>query len=225
MPERIRDITGWVYSGMWSYCPEYPGAEVTQLPHPAFLPDDYPAYLQKFVIGGQTGTYIETRAHVDRSATPVSETDLSEFHRPAVVVDVGRKGPLEQVTVADLEKDSPDIRVGDAVILRTGWDAKWDDADYVENSPFIARQAAHWLIERRIGLLASDFPRFDYPPAMQFPWAEFWDKVGLILAPVVNLDGLSGRCGQLITFPLKIRGACSTPCRAAIVLSGDEAGT
>lgn len=223
--ERIRDITGWIYTGMWSSCPGYPGAEVSELPRPESLPEDYEVYLQRFVIGGQTGTYVETKAHVDRCATPVSEVDLAQFYRPAVVVDVGRKGPLEQVTVSDLEKASPDIETGDAVLLRTGWDAYWDDPGYVDSSPYISGEAARWLIDRGIGLLASDFPRFDYPPAMQFPWADFWDRVGLILAPVVNLEGLSGRCGRLVAFPLKIRGACSTPCRAAILLSGWEAGS
>lgn len=204
---------------MWSYCPEYPGAEISELPHPAFLPDEYPVYLQKFVIGGQTGTYIETCAHVDRSAEPVVNLPLEEFYRPAVVIDVGPKRANEPVRLADVEHADVQIRPGDAVLISTGWDKKWDDADYVESSPFIGREAALWLIEQGIGLLAADFPRFDDPAAMQFPWAEFWEKVNLLLAPVTNLDGLSGRCGTLVAFPLKIRGACATPCRAALMLT------
>ena len=203
---------------MWSYCPEYPGAEISELPHPAFLPEDYPVYLQKFVIGGQTGTYIETRAHVDRSAEPVVDLPLEEFYRPAVVIDVGRKSAKQPITLADVEHAGVQIRPGDAVLISTGWDRKWDDADFVEASPFIERDAALWLIERDIDLLAADFPRFDDPARMQFPWAEFWDRVNLLLAPVTNLQGLSGRVGQLIAFPLKIRGACATPCRAALIL-------
>ena len=217
----VRDISGWVHNGMWSYCPEYPGAEISELPQPAFLPDDHPVYLQKFVIGGQTGTYIETRAHVDRTAEPVSAVSLDEFWRPAVVIDVGSKDALEPVTLADVIPADGEIRPGDAVLLSTGWDTKWDDADYVERSPYVSREAALWLIDRGIGLLGSDFPRFDNPAAMQFPWAEFWQRVNLLLAPVTNLRGLSGRCGRLCAFPLKIRGACSTPCRAALIQMGE----
>lgn len=213
----IRDISGWVHSGMWSYCPEYPGAEISELPHPKFLPDDYPVYLQKFVIGGQTGTYIETKAHVDRSATPVTDLPLSEFWRPAVVIEVGPKGPKEAVTLADITSAETDLRPGDAALISTGWDRKWDDPDYIDCSPYIEREAALWLIDRGIGLLASDFPRFDDPSLMQFPWTQFWARVNLLLAPVTNLQGLSGRCGRLCAFPLKIRGACATPCRAALI--------
>ncbi|MBI3945051.1 MAG: hypothetical protein HY321_03970, partial [Armatimonadetes bacterium] len=87
---------------------------------------------------------------------------------------------------------------------------------------YIERDAARWLFERRIGLLGGDFPRFDRVPAMQFPWAEFWEKVNLLLAPLTNLGGLSGRCGRLVAFPLKIRGACATPCRAALLLEASR---
>jgi kynurenine formamidase len=52
---------------------------------------------------------------------------------------------------------------------------------------------------------------------MQFPWAEFWEHVNLLLAPLTNLKGLSGRCGRLAAFPLKIRHACASPCRAVIL--------
>lgn len=217
MAYQVRDISGWIYTGMWSYCPEYPGAEVSELPHPAFLPDDYPVYLQKFVIGGQTGTYIETRAHVDRDSEPVTALPLSEFFRPAVVIDCGEKGRNEPVTLADLERAAPDVRPGDAVLLATGWDRHWDDPDYVEGSPYIEREAALWLIEHGIGLLGADFPRFDTVPAMQFPWAEFWERVNLLLAPLTNMRGLSGRCGTLAAFPLKIRHACASPCRAVLL--------
>ena len=216
----VRDISGWIHNGMWSYCPEYPGANISDLPHPAFLPDDYPVYLQKFIIGGQTGTYVETKAHVDKSATPVTDLPLAELWRPAVVIDAGRKGPKEPITLSDFRHAKADIQPGDAVLISTGWDRKWDDSDYIDNSPYIEREAALWLFDRQIGLLASDFPRFDDPAQMQFPWQEFWERVNLLLAPVTNLQGLSGRCGRLCAFPLKISGACATPCRAALI--GDE---
>jgi len=215
---RIRDISGWIYTGMWSYCDEYPGADISELPHPEFLPKDYPVYLQKFIISGQTGTYIETRAHVDRDAEPVTSLPLDDFYRPAVVIDAGEKAANEPVALADVKRAESDIHPGDAVLIRTGWDKMWDDKNYIEGSPYISRDAALWLFDRGIGLLGSDFPRFDRLPDMQFPWAEFWEKVNLLLAPVTNLNGLSGRCGNLAAFPLKIKGACATPCRAAILL-------
>jgi arylformamidase len=217
----VRDISGWVYTGMWSYSPEYPGAEITELPHPSALPEDYPVYLQRFAIGGQTGTYIETKAHVDRTATPVTELPLSAFCLPAVVIDVGPKQAGEAIVLDDLLAANPPLRPGDAVLLRTGWDQHWESPRFVADSPYVEREAARWLIDHDLALLGSDFPRFDRVPDMQFPWEELWARVGLVLAPVTNLGGFSGRCGTLLAFPLKIRGACATPCRAALLLDDD----
>ena len=38
---RYVDITGWIENGMWSYSSVYPGATVTECPHPPELPADY----------------------------------------------------------------------------------------------------------------------------------------------------------------------------------------
>jgi len=203
---------------MWKYCPEYAGAEIIEQPHPEFLPDDYPVFLQKFIIDGQTGTYIETKAHIDNTADPVTSLPLSNFMRPVVVVDVGWKTINERITVEDLEDAKPDIRPGDAVLICTGWSRKWNEPDFVEGSPFIGREAGLWLIDKKPAILGSDLPRFDYVPAMEFPWDELWANVPLIMGPCTNLKGLNGRCGTLVAFPLKIRGACASPCRAAIIL-------
>jgi len=210
------DITGWIYSGMWRYFPEYPGADLSELPQPAQLAGRDPVFLQKFVLGGQSGTYIENQAHVDRGATPVVDLPLEAFWRPALVISIGWRQPLTPVMAKDLAHAEPDIRPGDAVLLHSGWDAKWHDPDYVEGSPYLSAEAARWLMDREIGLLGSDFPRFDCVERPCFPWPEFWDRVGLLLAPVVNLAPVAGRRATLIAFPLKIAGACATPCRAVL---------
>ena len=108
---RYVDITGWIETGMWSYSSAYPGAEISECPHPPELPDDYEVYCQRFEIGSQSGTYIETKAHVDRSATPVSECPIGDFVMPAVILRVGRKGPNEPVRLEELH------HAGDSLIV------------------------------------------------------------------------------------------------------------
>jgi len=214
---RIIDISGPIYTGMWSSRPEYPGAEITPLPEPANLPPGLHVYLDKFVISGQTGTYVETKAHIDPTATPVTDLPLEEFFRDVVVLPVGPKGPNERITVEDLERCERQIRPGDAVLIATGWDRKWDNPDFCDASPFISRDAAYWLMERKIGLAGGDIPRFDNVAAPEFPWVEFMDRVPLLLAPVINLGQVTAQRATLICFPLKVVGACSAPCRAAII--------
>lgn len=221
---RLLDITGWIHHGMWQYFPEYLGAEIAELPQPQAMAGRAPVFLQQFTLSGQSGTYIENRAHFDGGAPPVVDLPLETFWRPAVVVSVGLKAAREPVTVEDLERASVEIRPGDAVLLHTGWDAKWRHPAFVDESPYISPGAARWLFAREMGLLGGDLPRFDLPTQPCFPWDEFWGAVGLLLAPVIDLAPAIGRRTTLIAMPLRIVGACSTPCRAVLLDGVWESG-
>ncbi len=214
---RITDITGTIYSGMWSYCREYPGAEISELPQPAFLNDRYRVFCQKFVIGGQTGTYIETKAHVESAASPVAAQPASEFFFDCRIIRLDRKSPLEKISLEEVRARSPAIKKGDAVLLNAGWDERWHEKDFVPASPYISREAGLWLIGKEIKLLGSDFPRFDNPEKPEFPWEDFWRNVTFLLAPVVNLSAVRNDSVRLISLPLKVEGAAAAPARAVVI--------
>ena len=215
---RIIDISGPIYSGMWQYCPSYPGAAISECEKPSFIPDDMECYCQKFEIGGQTGTYIETKAHLDSAATPVVDVPLDDLLFDAVIVRLADKGSLERIGLEEIVARAPEMREGDAVVIRSGWDRYWRERHFVEESPYLSREAAEWLIDRGIVLLGGDFPRFDNVNAPEFPWDEFFDRVRFVLAPVVNLDAVTQDRVKLAAFPIKVEGAVSAPCRAAVFL-------
>jgi kynurenine formamidase len=215
---KLIDLTGPIYTGMWQYCPQYPGARIEECALPDFAKPGAALYCQKFAIGGQTGTYIETAAHIDRSATPVAELPLADFWLDCVIIRLPDQYPSARISRDELERAAPPIRPGDAVLLRTGWDRHWRAPDFVEGSPYLSREAAEWLIDQRPALLGSDLPRFDSVRAPEFPWRRFFAEVKLLLAPVVNLDAVPVDRARLIAFPLKIEGAVSTPCRAAVLV-------
>jgi kynurenine formamidase len=216
---RYVDISGWIENDMWSYSSVYPGARITECPRPPELPEDGPVYCQKFEIGGQSGTYIETKAHVDRSATCVSDCPVEHFVMNAVILRVPDKHAGEPVRFDELERTGVAIQQDDAVIIATGWDVHWHDSErFVSESPYVSRGAAFWLFRHRIRCLAADFPRFDYVPKPCFPWPEFWESVPYLLAPVCNVFEHEFVRARLFAFPLKIRGAMGTPVRAVLEL-------
>ncbi len=214
---RYVDITGWIENGMWTYSSAYPGATIAECAHPPELPAEYEVYCQKFELGGQSGTYIETKAHVDPSARAVSECPVGDFAMEATVLRVPEKGANEAITVADLMASGVVPERDGAVILATGWDEHWHEPRYfVEGSPYIEPDAAHWLFAHRPRCVAADFPRFDYAARPCFPWAAFWAQVPYLLAPVCNVYQGDFSKGRLFAFPLKIRGAMGTPVRAVL---------
>src|SRR5690625_4993185 len=67
------------------------------------------------VLSTLSGTYFETGRHVRHDAISVDEVPIETFIGPAVLLNVGEKGPAEPITVDDLEPYASAIRPGDAV--------------------------------------------------------------------------------------------------------------
>ncbi len=214
---RYIDLSGWIENDMWQSVSNYPGATITEIPQPPEEEGEDPCYNQKFVLSGQSGTYIETKAHVDRTATAVTECPIGDFVMNCVILRLSAKEKGEPIEVDELRALNVEVPADSAVLLATGWDVHWHEAThFVEGSPYITAEAAHWLFERDIRLLGADIPRFDCPRSPVFPWDAFWASVPYLLAPVTNIFHQPFVYGRMFCFPLKIRGAMGTPVRAVL---------
>ncbi|MEI6157504.1 MAG: cyclase family protein, partial [Atribacterota bacterium] len=118
-----------------------------------------------------------------------------------------------------LEKHAPKIDQGDALIIHTGWDRMWNKPGYVLQGPNMRRNALEWVLEQRISILGVDIP------CIEASWSEdnpeekggflgaLFGQDILLLAPLVNLDQVSGSEGQLICLPMKVKGTSGAPVR------------
>ncbi|MBI4026813.1 MAG: cyclase family protein [Verrucomicrobia bacterium] len=213
---RIIDISGWIHNGMWQTCPEYPGAEITELPKPASVRADYDIICQRFVLSGQSGTYIETRAHIDRAAQPVADVPLEELFFDCSLILLPDLPPRAAITAKMLATHAPDLSDGNAILVGTDWDRRWRKPEFATEGPYLTKEAGHWLLDRRPALLGADLVRIDNIRAPEFPWKRFFDECRFLLGPVVNLRAARGKRLKLQAFPLKIEGAAATPCRAVL---------
>ena len=76
------------------------------------------------------------------------------------------KQQWELVTVADLEGATPAIEADDIVVIVTGWHRRYSDSiDYFGHSPGLSKEAAEWLVDKRVKLVAVDTPQVDHPLA------------------------------------------------------------
>ena len=211
----VVDITGTTYRGMWTYGPPYPDVVVAEIPVPDWI--TYPTYSWRFELGAQTGTYLETSLHLWRDGPPLISVPLEQlFMREAVVLHVP-KGPDERIEVADLEACAADLRHGDAVFVDTGWDAHWDQEDYVAKCPWFSQAAMYWILDHEPLLMGGDMPRFDSWADPQGFFERFFRQGTLLLAPVVNLGRVTASRCKLVAMPLKVTETCAAPCRAALV--------
>lgn len=110
---------------------------------------------------GNTGTYLDAPWHrypdgADLAGLPLTSlADLPALVLTAVAADGGPRG----VDVAALEPLG-DV-AGAAVLLHTGWDARWGTPGYAGPAPFLTEAGARWLVERGAALVGIDSVNID----------------------------------------------------------------
>ena len=150
----------------------YPGDPEFELEVMTTIPaDGY--YMQYIREGEHTGSHWGAPAHFQEGGRTADQLDADDLLLPAVKVDVRRQAAADAdygVSVADLrawERRHGRMPGGAAVVLWTGWEAKWGtdayanlDADGVIHQPGFLLEAAEWLVERGVlgerGALGSD---------------------------------------------------------------------
>jgi len=166
------------------------------------------------------GTHLDAPLHFVRDGEAIDALDLDRVHGPAVCLEVQR-GPLEEVTVADLESGGPPVEAGDLVFIRTGWD-RWftTDHDRYHLHPYLTLEAARWLLERRIKLVALDVAtpdvpeRGERPPGFDWPVHRLLLGNGVLIAEhLAHLDRVAGRRFRAYALPVPIVGSDGAPAR------------
>lgn len=213
---RIVEISGPIEDGMWAYGEPYPTPRITQIPPPAWL--DYPVYSQTVTFAVQSGTYLETAAHMDPQRLPIDQLPLERCYNIDALALWIPRGADESITPAHLQQalaaSGEKLRSGDALLVGTGWDKHWSAPDFVTHPPYFTAAAIDWVLDHQVALLAADTPRYDSPNDPQNFFPKFFQGDILLLAPVVNLDQVRRPRGKLTALPLKIKDACASPVRA-----------
>ncbi len=119
-------------------------------------------YLQNVRQGEHTGTHWGAPAHFQEGGRTADQLAPDDLFLPAVKIDIRAQGAADAdyaVTVADLqrfERRTGPIPRGAAIILWTGFEARWGtpgyanaDAAGVPHQPGFSTAAARWLIENR----------------------------------------------------------------------------
>lgn len=112
-----------------------------------------------------TGTHLNAPIHLIQKGAGVGDIALDKLFGSGVVLSIPKQ-KWELVTAADLEAASPAIEPRDIVVIVTGWHEKYSDSiEYFGHSPGLSPDAARWLVEREVSLVAVDTPQVDHPLA------------------------------------------------------------
>ncbi|GAB3882343.1 cyclase family protein [Kibdelosporangium lantanae] len=219
------------------------GTPILQLPHPfsntipfrleeiSRYDDRGPAwYWNNIHTGEHTGTHLDVPVHwvSGKDGHDVAEVPLRTLVAPAVVLDVSTKvadDPDFLLRVDDVQawiEENGELPDGGWLLVRTGWDARSDNAESFLNggsSPGFAVECARWLAEETpltgvgvetVGTDAGAAHGFD--PA--FPCHSFMLGAGKHgLTQLRNLASLPPAGVVLVVSPLPIVGGSGSPAR------------
>jgi kynurenine formamidase len=112
-----------------------------------------------------TGTHMNAPIHMIQRGKSLADIDPARFFGNGVVLNIP-KGSYETITAKDLEAATPAVQEGDIVVINTGWHKKYSDAlEYYGESPGLTKDAAEWLVAKKVKMVAVDTQQVDHPLA------------------------------------------------------------
>jgi kynurenine formamidase len=221
----VIDISGSIFTGMWSYADYYPDFKLSSVEF-EFSGDKYSVDVFEGM-HAQTGTYIESPEVFSESgkAGGLNETVPIEklFMIDAFVYQVPhdelrQKDGRPFVSIEDLQKaERGNIPLGAAILVGTGYGRNWDKPDYIEKSWFFEKDALYYLIDKKPFMLGGDSPVWENAVHPEGAFERFYKSGILLFAPCVNLDKIKGFKVKLTALPLHILKAGVCPVRAVVV--------
>jgi arylformamidase len=177
---------------------------------------------RKLVLGTHIGTHADAPRHFIPNGRTIDEVPLDVLIGPATIADFTGCPPLHQIDTAQLKQKLGD-KVPQRLILRTGWSAHFGNMKFYNEYPFLSEDAAQWLAERGVRLIAMDTPSPDNPAHSRgtpkdSPNHKVLLGAGVILVEyLTNLNAITALEVELIVMPLKLKGCDGSPVRCVAI--------
>ncbi|MGQ0571168.1 MAG: cyclase family protein [Armatimonadota bacterium] len=176
-----------------------------------------------------TGTHIDAPYHFVKDGLTMEQVPLEWLNGPAVLADLRSvMRPRQALTVEMLRAavgDPGEIR-DRRVMLWTGWaQEKWNDPAFYRENPYLANDAAQWLVDAGARALAVDFAVDGGPPkpAGQPTYPVHVITLGAnvcLIENLINLDKIGTRHFTLLAMPVPVKGGNGGPARVAAWVDG-----
>ena len=150
-------------SHMWGTgVPSYPGDADVIFDH-GVKHAQFGVQAYKVKTNFHTGTHLIAPIHMDAYGDDLEELNIGRFFGNGVILDLRHKSNWGKITAEDL-KAAGEIREEDIVAINTGWHHKYSDSlEYFGAAPGLTEDAASYLIEKKVRLVAVDMPYVDCP--------------------------------------------------------------
>lgn len=174
--------------------------------------DDAEFAIQRVEMVGNTGTYLDSPFHRYADGTDLAGVPLDAVvDLPAVVI---RLTGRHHRAIGATELAATDVH-GCAVLLHTGWDARWGSDDYGGPAPFLTADGADHLVEVGARLVGIDSVNIDDTVGRRRPAHSTLLAAGIpVVEHLTGLDRVPVSGARFTAAPPRVVGFGTFPVRA-----------
>lgn len=178
--------------------------------------------MEQFTISTHVATHIDAPSHFSYEGKNIDEYPLEFFYMvPTQMLHLERE-VYGEITAEDIrlaEQRDGVVQKGDLVLLNTGAYRRYEAPEYAQ-SPFLTEDAARYLAEKQVCMVATDSFTVDDPRRKEKPaHVELLCRHGIpVIECVIRLDQLPVNRFRSICLPLRVKDGSGGYTRMAAVI-------
>jgi arylformamidase len=166
----------------------------------------------KITVGIHCGTHMDAPFHFFENGISIDQVPLQVCVGKALMIDLRNALSDGMIDVRHLKSHEAKIREIRRLVLHSGWSSRGGTPEFFTSHPMLTPEAAHFLVDCGVRLVAVDFPSVDRTP---YPvHIAFLSKGIIIVENLNNLMAVTKDIFDLIVLPLKFTGRDGSPVRA-----------
>lgn len=164
-----------------------------------------------------TGTHMDAPFHFDPNGATIDQVEVSRYVCYNAILVKIHKNSNQMITSHDIIHNSEyEIKPKDTVVFSTGWENQIKEKDkYMKNNPGLSKDAAEYLVEKKVNAVAIDSPSIDIGTDNEFvAHKTLLSNQILVVENLCNLNRINNAKFTLLITPLKLVRASGSPIRA-----------
>lgn len=175
-------------------------------------------------------THMDSPRHMVPGGPTTSDIPLETTVGEAAVLDFTDVEANEKLDADKIARRASHVAAGDIVLFKTGWGDResLDSPKFWTNAPFITRDGAEWLLDRKPRSIGFDFPQ-DYTirlllqnevrPIEEHVTHDVLLRNGVILIEyLTNMRAIDSERVWFCCLPIKVENSDGAPVRAIAML-------
>lgn len=164
-----------------------------------------------------TGTHMDAPFHFDPNGQTIDQVEIERYVCNNALLLKIQKDSNEMISSDDITRTRKcEIKEKDTIVFSTGWEKRINEKDnYINNNPGLSKDAAEFLVEKKVSAVAIDCPSIDKgTDSGLIVHKTLLSNQILIIENLCNLYRLNNQRFTLLITPLKLAGASGSPIRA-----------